>query len=89
MAKYRMFCDGLQQWTGNSWRSSLLALHVKDSKVNMIITDYSMPGMSGFDLLKKIKGSPMLKEIPVAIVSSENVPTRIKKCLEEGTQSAC
>ncbi|OWM68327.1 hypothetical protein CDL15_Pgr004809 [Punica granatum] len=31
-------------------------------------------------------GSSILKEIPVVIMSSENVPTRIHKCLEEGAQ---
>ncbi|XP_057956542.1 two-component response regulator ARR17 isoform X2 [Malania oleifera] len=30
--------------------------------------------------------SSTMREIPVVIVSSENVPTRIKKCLEEGAQ---
>ncbi|KAA8543647.1 hypothetical protein F0562_021607 [Nyssa sinensis] len=57
-----------------------------DAKVNLIITDYCMPGMTGYELLKKVKESSNLKEIPVVIVSSENVPTRIKKCLEEGAQ---
>ncbi|XP_038893219.1 two-component response regulator ARR17-like [Benincasa hispida] len=56
------------------------------SKVNMIITDYCMPGMTGYELLKKIKRSSMLKEVPVVIVSSENVPNRINKCLEEGAE---
>ncbi|KAI6676053.1 two-component response regulator ARR17 [Syzygium oleosum] len=56
------------------------------SKVNLIITDYCMPGMTGFELLKKVKGSSILKEVPVVIVSSENVPTRINKCLAEGAQ---
>ncbi|KAE9451553.1 hypothetical protein C3L33_16533, partial [Rhododendron williamsianum] len=56
------------------------------SKVNLIITDYCMPGMTGYDLLKKIKESNALKEVPVVIVSSENIPTRINKCLEEGAQ---
>ncbi|KAL1819937.1 hypothetical protein DCAR_0416241 [Daucus carota subsp. sativus] len=56
------------------------------SKVNMIITDYCMPGMTGYELLKKIKESSMLKEVPVVIMSSENIPTRINKCLEEGAQ---
>ncbi|KAH7669258.1 CheY-like protein [Dioscorea alata] len=46
--------------------------------VNMIITDYWMPDMTGFDLLKRVK------EIPVVIMSSENVPSRITRCLEEG-----
>nr|GMD69194.1 two-component response regulator ARR17 [Ipomoea batatas] len=52
---------------------------LQQSKVNLIITDYCMPGMTGYDLLKRVKGSSDLKEIPVVIVSSENVPTRIKK----------
>ncbi|XP_031741127.1 two-component response regulator ARR17 isoform X2 [Cucumis sativus] len=56
------------------------------SKVNMIITDYCMPGMSGYELLKKIKRSSKMKEVPVVVVSSENVPTRINKCLEEGAE---
>ncbi|KAH7839561.1 hypothetical protein Vadar_005756 [Vaccinium darrowii] len=47
------------------------------SKVNLIITDYCMPGMTGYDLLKKIKESNAMKEVPVVIVSSENIPTRI------------
>ncbi|XP_073290827.1 two-component response regulator ARR17-like [Primulina huaijiensis] len=58
----------------------------KVSKVNMIITDYCMPGMTGYELLKKIKESSVMKDVPVIIMSSENVPTRINKCLEEGAQ---
>ncbi|KAI9110730.1 hypothetical protein QN277_015671 [Acacia crassicarpa] len=56
------------------------------SKVNMIITDYCMPGMTGYELLKKIKKSSIMKEVPVVIMSSENIPTRVNKCLEEGAQ---
>ncbi|KMT17103.1 hypothetical protein BVRB_2g041570 [Beta vulgaris subsp. vulgaris] len=55
-----------------------------DSEVNMIITDYCMPGMTGYDLLRKIKESENLKDIPVVIMSSENIPARINRCLEEG-----
>ncbi|XP_060186137.1 two-component response regulator ARR6-like [Lycium barbarum] len=54
-------------------------------KVDMIITDYCMPGMTGYELLKKIKGSSF-KEIPVVIMSSENVLARIDSCLEEGAE---
>ncbi|XP_015078029.1 two-component response regulator ARR17 isoform X2 [Solanum pennellii] len=56
------------------------------SKVNMIITDYCMPGMTGYELLKKIKESSILKDVPVVIMSSENIPTRIDQCMEEGAQ---
>ncbi|XP_003560254.3 two-component response regulator ORR5 [Brachypodium distachyon] len=64
------------------------ALEILDSEpnVSMIITDYWMPEMTGYDLLKKVKESSELKQIPVVIMSSENVPTRITRCLEEGAE---
>ncbi|CAI9112672.1 OLC1v1013145C1 [Oldenlandia corymbosa var. corymbosa] len=55
-------------------------------QINLIITDYCMPGMTGYDLLRKIKESSVLKDIPVVIMSSENEPSRIKRCLEEGAK---
>ncbi|GMH26135.1 hypothetical protein Nepgr_027978 [Nepenthes gracilis] len=55
-------------------------------KVDLIITDYSMPGMTGYELLKKIKESSAFREIPVVIMSSENVLARINRCLEEGAE---
>ncbi|KAI5681672.1 hypothetical protein M9H77_02900 [Catharanthus roseus] len=58
--------------------------HQQVVEVNLIITDYSMPGMTGYDLLRKVKESSYLKDIPVVIMSSENIPSRINRCLEEG-----
>ncbi|KAD0286869.1 hypothetical protein R6Q59_028140 [Mikania micrantha] len=55
-------------------------------EVNLIITDYCMPGMTGFELLRKIKESKSLKDIPVVIMSSDNIPARISRCLEEGAE---
>ncbi|OWM89611.1 two-component response regulator ARR5-like [Punica granatum] len=55
-------------------------------KVDLIITDYCMPGMTGYELLKKIKECSALREIPVVIMSSENVVARIDRCLEEGAE---
>ncbi|KAJ0045798.1 hypothetical protein Pint_06676 [Pistacia integerrima] len=62
------------------------SLDSNESKVSMVITDYCMPGMTGYELLKKIKESSTTKGVPVVVMSSENIPTRINKCLEEGAQ---
>jgi len=38
--------------------------------LDLIITDINMPEMDGRDLLKRIKSSPRLNEIPVIVVTS-------------------
>ncbi|XP_018459230.1 two-component response regulator ARR17 isoform X1 [Raphanus sativus] len=71
---------------GNSQQTESLTTN-SVMKVNLIITDYCMPGMTGFELLKIVKQeSSNFKEVPVVILSSENIPTRINKCLASGAQ---
>ncbi|XP_039018177.1 two-component response regulator ARR5-like isoform X1 [Hibiscus syriacus] len=65
---------------------SHLRLLFQDLKVDLIITDYCMPEMTGYELLKKVKESSAFREIPVVIMSSENVLARIDRCLEEGAE---
>lgn len=47
--------QSLQSFSQNMLCNHYLLLWVQDSKVNLIITDYCMPGITGFDLLKKVK----------------------------------
>ncbi|KAJ1387126.1 Signal transduction response regulator, receiver domain [Sesbania bispinosa] len=62
------------------------SIDIDTVKVNLIMTDYSMPGMTGYELLKRIKESSVFREIPVVVMSSENILTRIDSCLEEGAE---
>ncbi|XP_031114505.1 two-component response regulator ARR17-like [Ipomoea triloba] len=55
-------------------------------KLNLIITDYSMPEMNGYEFLKKVKGSAMFKDVPVVVMSSENTPSQINQCMEAGAK---
>ncbi|WVZ03173.1 hypothetical protein V8G54_023979 [Vigna mungo] len=77
---------GLVEDEFRTFESSVASEIHQDVNVNLIITDYCMPGMTGYDLLRKIKESKSLKNIPVVIMSSENVPSRINRCLEEGAE---
>ncbi|KAF3636211.1 Two-component response regulator ARR9 [Capsicum annuum] len=78
---------GLQEHDKNQTNQPCVSLdNHQEAEINLIITDYCMPGMTGYDLLKKIKESSSLRNIPVVIMSSENVPSRITRCLEEGAE---
>ncbi|CAB4297407.1 unnamed protein product [Prunus armeniaca] len=86
--KYLGLVDDLNQ--NSTASSSSTSPHssqvLEGSKViNLIMTDYCMPGMSGYDLLKRVKGSSW-KNVPVVVMSSENVPSRISMCLEGGAE---
>ncbi|XP_066380629.1 two-component response regulator ORR1-like [Miscanthus floridulus] len=52
----------------------------------MVLTDYCMPEMTGYDLLKAIKALNPLKPIPVIVMSSEDEPQRISRCLNAGAE---
>ncbi|KAK1670006.1 hypothetical protein QYE76_058165 [Lolium multiflorum] len=77
---------GLREEGDDSSPSSSSSPDHQEVGVNLIITDYCMPGMTGYDLLRRVKGSSSLKDIPVVIMSSENVPARINRCLEDGAE---
>ncbi|XP_054798848.1 two-component response regulator ARR17-like isoform X2 [Prosopis cineraria] len=86
--KYLGLLDDLDNASSTSSDSSPSSSHSprqEAMKVNLIMTDYCMPGMSGYDLLKRVKGSSW-KHVPVVIMSSENVPSRISMCLEGGAE---
>ncbi|TVU29701.1 hypothetical protein EJB05_21280 [Eragrostis curvula] len=54
--------------------------------VDIVLTDYCMPEMTGYDLLKAIKASSSPNPIPVVMMSSENEPQRISRCLTAGAE---
>lgn len=39
---------------------------------DVIVTDVLMPGMSGFELCRKLKSNPATKQLPIIICSSKN-----------------
>ncbi|KAL5214461.1 hypothetical protein ABZP36_003613 [Zizania latifolia] len=58
----------------------------KEQAIDMVLTDYCMPEMTGYELLKAIKARSPLKPIPVIVMSSENEPQRISRCLNAGAE---
>ena len=55
--------------------------------VDIVVSDVLMPGLTGFELCKKIKGDPALCEIPVVLVTTLREPMEIVQALEAGADS--
>ncbi|KMZ57267.1 Response regulator 7 [Zostera marina] len=62
------------------------SLTVSERKFDIVLTDYCMPKMDGYQLLKKIKEHSSFSSIPVVIMSSENDSQRITKCKAIGAE---
>lgn len=50
----------------------------------LILLDLKMPGMSGFDFLRKIRADERTKNIPVIVVTSSSLETDSQKAYESG-----
>uniref|UniRef100_A0A0E0CM15 Response regulatory domain-containing protein n=1 Tax=Oryza meridionalis TaxID=40149 RepID=A0A0E0CM15_9ORYZ len=66
--------------------SSPAAAAANDQAIDIVLTDYCMPEMTGYDLLKAIKALGSPNPIPVVVMSSENEPQRISRCLTAGAE---
>lgn len=53
----------------------------------LILLDLKMPKVSGIQVLEKIKADPILKMIPVVMLTSSNEGPDIEKCFSLGANS--
>jgi len=54
---------------------------------DIVVSDVLMPGLTGFELCRTIKGDPALCEIPVVLVTTLREPMEIVQALEVGADS--
>lgn len=57
---------------------------LKNSWVDIIMTDYNMPVMNGLELIKIIKNDEVSKDIPVVVISTEGNESKIKEFMDCG-----
>ena len=55
-----------------------------ESPFDLILTDFQMPEMSGFDLVKEIKTMETLKEVPIIVLTSSGRKGDSRNCKEIG-----
>lgn len=45
---------------------------LRDNRVSLIITDYCMPGMNGFQFIRRLRKIPEYKTVPVILISGSS-----------------
>ncbi|MBI3015579.1 MAG: chemotaxis response regulator CheY [Candidatus Tectomicrobia bacterium] len=60
---------------------------LKTDPVDLVISDWKMPKMSGLDLLKAIRGDNQLKAIPVLMVTAEAKKENIVEAVQAGVNN--
>jgi PAS domain S-box-containing protein len=59
------------------------ALHfLKDHKVDVILLDLLMPEMDGFEVLRRVKESPELQNLPIVIMTAKEITQAEREVLE-------
>jgi len=57
---------------------------MKNSWVDLVITDYNMPVMDGLAFVKAMKEQDLFQDIPVVVVSTEGSQSRIDEFMTAG-----
>ena len=61
------------------------ALDYLESNIpNLIILDLMLPGVNGFDILRRIRGDPRFDAVPVLVLSAKVDPQTIRAVLDAG-----
>lgn len=48
------------------------ALNLCDSSVDVVLTDWNMPGMAGVELVRALRANPEFTSLPVLLITSRN-----------------
>ena len=70
--------DGAQAWR------MLETSVVKNVLYNLIISDWTMPKVTGLELLKKVREHPVLKSLPFLMVTGESDMEQVKEAIAAG-----
>ncbi len=52
--------------------------------IDIVITDFTMPGMNGLEMLIKMKQNDLFKDIPVVVVTTEGSREKIDQFMKSG-----
>jgi two-component system chemotaxis response regulator CheY len=60
---------------------------LKDNRVDLIISDWNMPKMTGLDFLKRVRGDESTKDIPFVMVTAEAQKDNVLQAVQAGVSN--
>ena len=60
---------------------------LRSRRVDIILSDWNMPVMSGLDLLRAVRSEPKLSTLPFIMITAETERVRIEEAIEAGVTS--
>jgi two-component system, chemotaxis family, chemotaxis protein CheY len=60
---------------------------LQSQKIDFVISDWNMPNMSGLELLKAVRGSDDLKELPFLMVTAEALKDNVVAAVKAGVSN--
>ncbi len=83
----RLSRQGYEVRTAPDGEAALAALlGSSDSPVDLALLDVMMPGMDGYELLRRMKADAALRDIPVLMISALDQLESVVRCIELGAE---
>jgi len=58
--------------------------HLLNHKIDIVLLDWNMPELSGYDFLKKVRNIDMYKNMPIIMVTSESAKFNVIEAIDAG-----
>ncbi len=65
-------------------REALEVMETEQRSVSLVLADWNMPEMNGFELLQRLRGNPELANLVVLMVTTETEVEQMAAALEAG-----
>jgi two-component system chemotaxis response regulator CheY len=78
---------GFETIGASNGEEALSILEEEGDNISLILLDWNMPGISGIEVLRRVKANERLKDIPVMMVTTDSEREKIVEAIQEGASN--